>query len=147
MKHFTVILLTFLMSLILFACNPSEQREKSRHVVESTIAELKKPQLTPVIAATELIAVKNSNIEMDILDSVFKTIPDEIIIFICNNDNIDLETLDSYGLTKLYLSNKEYYDNIVDKYEKIEKFKGHDKKTFKPDTVPNKPKQDTITPQ
>lgn len=147
MKHFTVILLTFLMSLILFSCNPREQREKSRHVVESTIAELKKPQLTPVIAATELIAVKNSNIEMDMLDSVFKTIPDEIIIFICNNDNIDLETLDSYGLTKLYLSNKEYYDNIVDKYEKIEKFKGHDKKIFKPDTVSNKPKQDTITPQ
>lgn len=144
MKHFIVILLTSLMLMSICSCNlPRKQREQSRHVVDSTIVELKKQQITPVIAATELIALKNSNIELDMLDSVFKTIPDEIIIFICNNDNLDLETLDSYGLAKLYLSNKEYYNNIIDKYNKIEKFKGHDKKVFKPDTIPNKPKQDT----
>ena len=76
------------------------------------------------------------------LDSVFKTIPDEIIIFICNNDNLDLDTVDSYGLTRLYLSKKEYYDNIVDKYKKIERFKGHDK-VFKPDSIPTKAKLDS----
>lgn len=144
MKHFIVILLTSLMLMsILHSCDSPRKREQSRHVVDSTIVELKKQQITPVITATELIALKNSNIELDMLDSVFKTIPDEIIIFICNNDNLDLETLDSYGLAKLYLSNKEYYNNIIDKYNKIEKFKGHDKKVFKPDTLPNKPKQDT----
>lgn len=147
MKHFTVILLTLLMSILCSCNSPRSQKNQSRHVVDSTIVELQKPQLTPVIAATELIALKNSNIELDMLDSVFKTIPDEIIIFICNNDNLDLETLDSYGLAKLYLSNKEYYNNIIDKYNKIEKFKGHDKKVFKPDTIPNKPKQDTATLQ
>ena len=138
-----IIFVTLIMSLALISCDPKKQREQSRHVVDSTIVELKKQQITPVIAATELIALKNSNIELDMLDSVFKTIPDEIIIFICNNDNLDLETLDSYGLAKLYLSNKEYYNNIIDKYNKIEKFKGHDKKVFEPDTIPNKPKQDT----
>lgn len=142
-----IIFMTLIMSLMVFSCDWKTKREQSRQVVESTIVELQKPQLTPVIAATELIALKNSNIELDMLDSVFKTIPDEIIIFICNNDNLDLETLDSYGLARLYLSKKEYYDNIVDKYEKIEKFKGHDKKVFKPDTIPNKPKQDTATLQ
>ena len=138
-----IILVTLIMSLALISCDPKKQREQSRHVVDSTIVEQQPPKLTPVMAATELINLKQTNIELDMLDSVFKTIPDEIIIFICNNDNLDLETLDSYGLARLYLSKKEYYDNIVDKYEKIEKFKGHDKKVFKPDTIPNKPKQDT----
>ena len=141
MKQLTIIV-TLIMSLVLFSCNPRSQREQSRRVVESTIVEQEQPKLTPVMAATELISVKQTNIELDMLDSVFKTIPDEIIIFICNNDNLDLDTVDSYGLTRLYLSKKDYYDNIVDKYKKIEKFKGHDK-VFKPDSIPTKAKPDS----
>ena len=135
-----MIIMTFIMSIVLMSCNPREQREKSRQVVESTIVE-QKPQLTPVIVATELINTKKSNIELDMLDSVFKTIPDEIIIFICNDSNLDLDTIDSYSLTRLYLSKKEYYDNIVDKYNKIEKFKKHDK-LFEPDKKPEKAELD-----
>lgn len=135
MKHLMIIM-TLIMSIVLMSCNPREQREKSRHVVESTIVE-QKPQLTPVTVATELINVKQTNIELDMLDSVFKTIPDEIIIFICNDSNLDLDTIDSYSLTKLYLSKKEFYDNITDKYIKIEKFKKHDK-LFEPDKKPVK---------
>lgn len=139
-----IIFMTLIMSLIIvFSYYWKTKREQSRHVFESTVIEQQPLKLTPVMAATELINLKQTNIELDMLDSVFKTIPDEIIIFICNNDNLDLDTLDSYGLARLYLSKKEYYDNIVNKYEKIEKFKGHDKKVFKPDTIPNKPKQDT----
>lgn len=140
MKHLMIIM-TFIMSIVLMSCNPREQREKSRRVVESTIVEQQKPQLTPVTVATELINVKQTNIELDMLDSVFKTIPDEIIIFICNDSNLDLDTIDSYSLTRLYLSKKEYYDNIVDKYNKIEKFKKHDK-LFEPDKKPEKAELD-----
>lgn len=140
MKHLTIIM-TLFMSIVLMSCNPREQREKSRHVVESTIVEQTKPQLTPVTVATELINVKQTNIELDMLDSVFKTIPDEIIIFICNDSNLDLDTVDSYSLTRLYLSKKPYYDNIIDKYNKIEKFKKHDK-LFEPDKEPEKAKPD-----
>ena len=125
MKHLMIIM-TFIMSIVLMSCNSREQREKSRHVVESTIVE-QKPQLTPVIVATELINTKKSNIELDMLDSVFKTIPDEIIIFICNDSNLDLDTIDSYLLA----------NNITDKYNKIEKFKKHDK-LFEPDKKPVK---------
>ena len=139
MKHLMIIM-TFVMSIVLMSCNPREQREKSRQVVESTIVE-QKPQLTPVIVATELINVKQTNIELDMLDSIFKTIPDEIIIFICNDKNILLDTLDSYSLARLYLSKKDYYDNIIDKYIKIENYKGHDK-VFKPDSMPAKAKKD-----
>ena len=139
MKHLMIIM-TFIMSIVLMSCNPREQREKSRQVVESTIVE-QKPQLTPVIVATELINTKKSNIELDMLDSVFKTIPDEIIIFICNDSNLDLDTIDSYSLAKLYLSKKEFYDNITDKYNKIEKFKKHDE-LFKPDEKPVKANTD-----
>ena len=139
MKHLMIIM-TLLMSIVLMSCNPREQRDKSRCVVESTIVE-QKPQLTPVTVATELINVKQTNIELDMLDSVFKTIPDEIIIFICNDSNLDLDTIDSYSLTRLYLSKKEYYDNIVDKYNKIEKFKKHDK-LFEPDKKPEKAELD-----
>lgn len=141
MKHLTIIM-TLFMSIVLMSCNPREQREQSRHVVESTIVEQQKPQLTPVMAATELMNIKQTNIELDMLDSVFKTIPDEIIIFICNDSNIMLDTLDSYSLTKLYLSKKSYYDNIIDKYDKIEKFKKHDK-LFEPDKKPEVIKPDT----
>ena len=140
MKHLMIIM-TLLMSIVLMSCNPREQREKSRHVVESTIVEQQKPQLTPVTVATELINVKQTNIELDMLDSVFKTIPDEIIIFICNDSNLDLDTIDSYSLTRLYLSKKDYYDNIIDKYDKIEKFKKHDK-LFEPDKKPEKAELD-----
>ena len=140
MKHLMIIM-TLLMSIVLMSCNSYEQREKSRRVVESTIVEQQKPQLTPVTVATELINVKQTNIELDMLDSVFKTIPDEIIIFICNDSNLDLDTIDSYSLTRLYLSKKEYYDNIVDKYNKIEKFKKHDK-LFEPDKKPEKAELD-----
>ena len=140
MKHLMIIM-TFIMSIVLMSCNPREQREKSRHVVESTIVEQTKPQLTPVTVATELINVKQTNIELDMLDSVFKTIPDEIIIFICNDSNLDLDTIDSYSLTRLYLYKKEYYDNIIDKYNKIEKFKKHDK-LFEPDKKPEKAELD-----
>lgn len=140
MKHLMIIV-TLLMSIVLMSCNPREQRDKSRHVVESTIVEQQKPQLTPVTVATELINVKQTNIELDMLDSVFKTIPDEIIIFICNDSNLDLDTIDSYSLTRLYLSKKEYYDNIIDKYNKIEKFKKHDK-LFEPDKKPEKAELD-----
>lgn len=140
MKHLTIIM-TLFMSIVLMSCNPREQREKSRHVVESTIVEQQKPRLTPVTVATELINVKQTNIELDMLDSVFKTIPDEIIIFICNDSNLDLDTVDSYSLTRLYLSKKSYYDNIIDKYNKIEKFKKHDK-LFEPDKEPEKAKPD-----
>ena len=140
MKHLMIIM-TFIMSIVLMSCNPREQREKSRHVVESTIVEQQQPKLTPVMVATELINVKQTNIELDMLDSVFKTIPDEIIIFICNDSNLDLDTIDSYSLTRLYLSKKEYYDNIVDKYNKIEKFKKHDK-LFEPDKKPEKAELD-----
>ena len=140
MKHLMIIM-TLLMSIVLMSCNPREQREKSRHVVESTIVEQQKPQLTPVTVATELINVKQTNIELDMLDSVFKTIPDEIIIFICNDSNLDLDTIDSYSLAKLYLSKKEFYDNITDKYNKIEKFKKHDE-LFKPDEKPVKANTD-----
>lgn len=140
MKHLMIIM-TLLMSIVLMSCNPREQRGKSRHVVESTIVEQQKPQLTPVTVATELINVKQTSIELDMLDSVFKTIPDEIIIFICNDSNLDLDTIDSYSLTRLYLSKKEYYDNIVDKYNKIEKFKKHDK-LFEPDKKPEKTELD-----
>ena len=139
MKHLMIIM-TFIMSIVLMSCNPREQREKSRQVVESTIVE-QKPQLTPVIVATELINTKKSNIELDMLDSVFKTIPDEIIIFICNDSNLDLDTIDSYSLARLYLSKKDYYDNIIDKYIKIENYKGHNK-VFKPDSMPTKAKKD-----
>lgn len=139
MKHLMIIM-TFIMSIVLMSCNPHEQREKSRQIVESTIVE-QKPQLTPVIVATELINTKKSNIELDMLDSIFKTIPDEIIIFICNDSNLDLDTIDSYSLTKLYLSKKEFYDNITDKYNKIEKFKKHDK-LFEPDEKPVKANTD-----
>lgn len=132
----TVVLMSTIISLFFSSCDPREQREKSRHVVESTIVE-QKPQLTPVIVATELINTKKSNIELDKLDSVFKTIPDEIIIFICNDSNLDLDTVDSYSLAKLYLAKKEFYDNITDKYNKIEKFKKHDK-LFEPDKKPVK---------
>lgn len=140
MKHLMIIM-TLLMSIVLMSCNPREQREKSRHIVESTIIEQQKPQLTPVTVATELINVKQTNIELDMLDSVFKTIPDEIIIFICNDSNLDLDTIDSYSLTRLYLSKKEFYDNITDKYNKIEKFKKHDK-LFEPDEKPVKANTD-----
>lgn len=136
-----IIIMTLIMSLVLFSCNPRENREKSRQVVESTIVEQEQPKLTPVMAATELINLKQTNIELDMLDSIFKTIPDEIIIFICNNDNLDLDTVNSYSLTRLYLSKKDYYDNIVDKYKRIESFKGHDK-IFKPDSIPTKAKPD-----
>ena len=139
MKHLMIIM-TFIMSIVLMSCNPREQREKSQQVVESTIVE-QKPQLTPVIVATELINTKKSNIELDMLDSVFKTIPDEIIIFICNDSNLDLDTIDSYSLARLYLSKKDYYDNIIDKYIKIENYKGHNK-VFKPDSMPTKAKKD-----
>ena len=64
-----------------------------------------------------------------------------IIIFICNDSNLDLDTIDSYSLAKLYLSKKEFYDNITDKYNKIEKFKKHDK-LFKPDEKPVKANTD-----
>ena len=140
MKHLMIIM-TFIMSIVLMSCNPREQREKSRHVVESTIVEQQQPKLTPVMVATELINVKQTNIELDMLDSVFKTIPDEIIIFICNDSNLDLDTIDSYSLSKLYLSKKEFYDNITDKYNKIEKFKKHDE-LFKPDEKPVKANTD-----
>ena len=140
MKHLMIIM-TFIMSIVLMSCNPREQREKSRHVVESTIVEQQQPKLTPVMVATELINVKQTNIELDMLDSVFKTIPDEIIIFICNDGNLDLDTIDSYSLAKLYLSKKEFYDNITDKYNKIEKFKKHDE-LFKPDEKPVKANTD-----
>ena len=140
MKHLMIIM-TLLMSIVLMSCNPREQRDKSRRVVESTIVEQQKPQLTPVTVATELINVKQTNIELDMLDSVFKTIPDEIIIFICNDSNLDLDTIDSYSLTRLYLSKKDYYDNIIDKYNKIEKFKKHDK-LFEPDKKPEKAELD-----
>lgn len=140
MKHLMIIV-TLLMSIVLMSCNPREQRDKSRRVVESTIVEQQKPQLTPVTVATELINVKQTNIELDMLDSVFKTIPDEIIIFICNDSNLDLDTIDSYSLTRLYLSKKDYYDNIIDKYNKIEKFKKHDK-LFEPDKKPEKAELD-----
>ena len=140
MKHLMIIM-TFIMSIVLMSCNPREQREKSRHVVESTIVEQQQPKLTPVMVATELINVKQTNIELDMLDSVFKTIPDEIIIFICNDSNLDLDTIDSYSLAKLYLSKKEFYDNITDKYNKIEKFKKHDE-LFKPDEKPVKANTD-----
>lgn len=140
MKHLMIIM-TFIMSIVLMSCNPREQREKSRQVVESTIVEQQQPKLTPVMVATELINVKQTNIELDMLDSVFKTIPDEIIIFICNDSNLDLDTIDSYSLAKLYLSKKEFYDNITDKYNKIEKFKKHDE-LFKPDEKPVKANTD-----
>ena len=140
MKHLMIIM-TFIMSIVLMSCNPREQREKSRQVVESTIVEQQQPKLTPVMVATELINVKQTNIELDMLDSVFKTIPDEIIIFICNDSNLDLDTIDSYSLSKLYLSKKEFYDNITDKYNKIEKFKKHDE-LFKPDEKPVKANTD-----
>lgn len=140
MKHLMIIV-TLLMSIVLMSCNSREQRDKSRRVVESTIVEQQKSQLTPVTVATELINVKQTNIELDMLDSVFKTIPDEIIIFICNDSNLDLDTIDSYSLTRLYLSKKEYYDNIIDKYNKIEKFKKHDK-LFEPDKKPEKAELD-----
>ena len=136
-----MIIMTFIMSIVLMSCNPREQREKSRQVVESTIVEQQQPKLTPVMVATELINVKQTNIELDMLDSVFKTIPDEIIIFICNDSNLDLDTIDSYSLAKLYLSKKEFYDNITDKYNKIEKFKKHDE-LFKPDEKPVKANTD-----
>lgn len=140
MKHLMIIM-TFIMSIVLMSCNPREQREKSRQVVESTIVEQQQPKLTPVMVATELINLKQTNIELDMLDSIFKTIPDEIIIFICNDSNLDLDTIDSYSLAKLYLSKKEFYDNITDKYNKIEKFKKHDK-LFKPDEKPVKANTD-----
>ena len=140
MKHLMIIM-TFIMSIVLMSCNPREQREKSRHVVESTIVEQQQPKLTPVMVATELINVKQTNIELDMLDSIFKTIPDEIIIFICNDKNILLDTLDSYSLARLYLSKKDFYDNIMDKYYKIENYKGHNK-VFKPDSMPTKAKKD-----
>lgn len=136
-----IIIMTLIMSLVLFSCNPREQRERSRQIVKSTIVE-QQPVITPVMAATELIALKQSNIELDKLDSVFKTIPDEIIIFICNKEGLDLDTIDQYGLTRLYLSKKDYYDNIVDKYNKIEEFKGHNK-IYKPDSIPTKAKLDS----
>ena len=136
-----IIIMTLIMSLVLFSCNPREQRDKSRRVVESTIVE-QQPKLTPVMAATELISVKQSNIELDMLDSVFKTIPDEIIIFICNKDGLDLDTVDQYSLTRLYLSKKDYYDSIINKYNKIEEFKGHNK-IYKPDSIPTKAKPDS----
>ena len=132
-----IIFMTLIMSLVLFSCDWKTEREQSRHVFESTVVEQQPPKLTPVMAATELINVKQTNIELDMLDSVFKTIPDEIIIFICNDSNLDLDTIDSYSLTKLYLSKKEFYDNITDKYIKIEKFKKHDK-LFEPDKKPVK---------
>lgn len=140
MKHLMIIM-TFIMSIVLMSCNPREQREKSRQVVESTIVEQQQPKLTPVMVATELINLKQTNIELDMLDSIFKTIPDEIIIFICNDSNLDLDTIDSYSLAKLYLSKKEFYDNITDKYNKIEKFKKHDE-LFKPDEKPVKANTD-----
>ena len=140
MKHLMIIM-TFIMSIVLMSCNPREQREKSRHVIESTIVEQQQPKLTPVMVATELINVKQTNIELDMLDSVFKTIPDEIIIFICNDSNLNLDTIDSYSLARLYLSKKDYYDNIIDKYIKIENYKGHNK-AFKPDSMPVKAKKD-----
>ena len=136
-----MIIMTFIMSIVLMSCNPREQREKSRQVVESTIVEQQQPKLTPVMVATELINLKQTNIELDMLDSIFKTIPDEIIIFICNDSNLDLDTIDSYSLAKLYLSKKEFYDNITDKYNKIEKFKKHDE-LFKPDEKPVKANTD-----
>lgn len=141
MKQFIIFSMLFI-ALALSSCTMNH-RPKA-HLIEETITvEQKQPKLTPVMAATELISLKQTNIELDMLDSVFKTIPDEIIIFICNNDNLDLDTVDSYGLTKLYLSKKDYYDNIIDKYNKIESFKGHNKKTFKPDSIPTKAKPDS----
>lgn len=140
MKQF-IIFSMLIIALVLSSCTMNS-RPKAHLVETTTTIEQETPKLTPVMAATELISVKQTNIELDMLDSVFKTIPDEIIIFICNNDNLDLDTVDSYSLTRLYLSKKEYYDNIVDKYKKIEKFKGHDK-IFKPDSIPTKAKPDS----
>lgn len=139
MKQF-IIFSMLSIALVLSSCTMNHRPKAHSIEVETTTQET--PKLTPVMAATELISVKQTNIELDMLDSVFKTIPDEIIIFICNNDNLDLDTVDSYSLTRLYLSKKDYYDNIVDKYKKIEKFKGHDK-VFKPDSIPTKAKPDS----
>ena len=139
MKQF-IIFSMLTIALVLSSCTMNHRPKTHSIEVETTTQET--PKLTPIMAATKLISVKQTNIELDMLDSVFKTIPDEIIVFICNNDNLDLDTVDSYGLTRLYLSKKEYYDNIVDKYKKIEKFKGHDK-IFKPDSIPTKAKPDS----
>lgn len=135
-SYFSLVLLT-LSILIVSSCGP---RERESLIVKKTIVE--EPEITPEQACTAMLDMRSEMIYQNHIDSVYINMPVEAIIVIClNNPEYTIE-----DIVKEYEGKIEYYTELLRQKALIEKYKSliKNKQQVKPDTIPDKPKKDTL---
>lgn len=133
--YFSLVLLT-LSILIVSSC---KQHERESLTIKKTIVE--EPEITPEQACTAMLDMRSEMIYQSHIDSVYINMPVEAIIVIClNNPEYTVE-----DIVKEYEGKIEYYTELLRQKALIEKYRSLIKKQqMKPDTIPDKPKKDTL---
>lgn len=136
-KTFLVgILSVIILVIVLFAncSNPRKTDTQPTTIDTVQVDTIEQPAITPEQAAKDMIDFQKETIEFYTLDSVFRSLPIEIIGLIVQH-NPDYT---SYDVAHEYMKNKCVYDAWLNDYRKVSKLKTQSN----PDTIPDKAKND-----
>lgn len=142
MKHFYkfYLFLALIISAIVFTCCNNNRKPISSHETEfiDTIPAI---QSTPEEAVSLMLDIRKEIIETNYRDSVYITMPEDVIIcIVMNNPDWDVEQV-----VNEYEKNKNYYNNILNIRDKIDKYRRIQKNLVTiPDTIPIKTNPDTV---
>lgn len=142
MKHFYkfCLFLALIISAIVFTCCNNNRKPITSHKTEfiDTIPAI---QSTPEEAVSLMLDIRKEIIETNYQDSVYITMPEDVIIcIVMNNPDWDVEQV-----VNEYEKNKNYYNNILNLRDKIDKYRRIQKNIATiPDTIPIKTNPDTV---
>lgn len=142
MKHFYkfCLFIALIISVTVFTCCNNNRKPISSHETEfiDTIPAI---QSTPEEAVSLMLDIRKEIIETNYRDSVYITMPEDVIIcIVMNNPDWDVEQV-----VNEYEKNKSYYNNILNIRDKIDKYRRIQKNLVTiPDTIPIKTNPDTV---
>lgn len=135
MKRFYLICLLSTMVIAIATITGCRETKKEYNLENVYTDSIDTIQVNPQMVANQMLEQKEFMNQCYIIDSVFRQMPDEIIV------TISLKNPDySYSdITTEYLKRKKEYDEWYKKYFEIEKFKNH------PDTTITTHIRDTLS--
>lgn len=138
MKHFnfTLILLAALIVTIATCCDNTHRRAAKKQQTEQAIDTVDTIYMTPEESVNLMLDIRKDMIDSKHIDSVYITMPeDAIITIVLKNPDCDIS-----HVVKEYETNRSYYDDLLERKQKIEKYK----KLKEPDTIPTQAKTDSM---
>lgn len=136
MKHYnlTICLLVILLMCVTMCCN--RHNPHAQQITTEQVDSIDTIYMTPEESVNLMLNIRKDMIDSKHIDSVYITMPeDAIITIVLKNPDCDIS-----HVVKEYETNRSYYDDLLERKQKIEKYK----KLKEPDTIPTQAKTDSM---